>query len=152
LNTNEPLTFREAAIALGQEDDTGRSLRAMVLAREKQTGERIATRLGGEKRPKMQVTLSAIYTHLPELKPQRTHEDMSKSVRAYITAIEDRIADVAAEKIQELVMPHFKADRKRLTDLEDATDKLAEEDTKTLGLVEELSRLVAALTGAKKAS
>lgn len=152
MNTSQPLTFREAASALGMSDKTGRALRDRVLAREAQTGERIATRLGGKKRPKMQITLSALYTHLPELKPHRTNDDMSRSVRAYITAIEERIAEVTADKVQELVMPHFAEDRKRLVDIEDAVDALKSEDTKTLGLVEELSKLVAALSGARKAS
>jgi hypothetical protein len=150
----EPLSFRAAAVALKQKDATGRALKAIVLQREQALGIQIATRINqpDSARPHLRVTLGALYQHCPEFKPPRTSEDMTKSVRAYITAIEDRIAEVTADKVQELVMPHFHADRRRLADLESATDALKAEDKNTLGLVEELSALVAALTGAKKAS
>jgi hypothetical protein len=151
-STTDALSFRKAAEALKHSDRTGRALRALVLAREQQTGQRIATRMRGAKRPKMQITLSAIYAHLPELKPHRTNDDMTRSVRAYIDAIEERISEVAADKVQELVMPHFNADRRRLTQLETDSDALRKQDTDTLELVEDLSRQVATLTGAKKAS
>jgi hypothetical protein len=153
-STTEPLTFRAAAAALKQKDHTGRALKTIVLQRERELGLQIATRLNEpeSRRPHLRVTLSAIYQHCPEFKPPRTSEDMAKSVRAYITAIEDRISEVAAEKLQELMMPHFHADRRRLSDLEDDTKTLKTEGEKTLSLVEELSKLVAVLTGAKKAS
>lgn len=150
----EPLSFRAAAIALKQKDATGRGLKAIVLQREQALGVQIATRINqpDTARPHLRITLGAIYQYCPEFKPPRTSEDMSKSVRAYITAIEDRIAEVTADKVQELVMPHFRADRRRLAGLETATEELKAEDKKTLGLIEELSALVAALAGAKKAS
>ncbi len=152
--TTDPLSFRAAAEALKQKDRTGRALKAVVLQREQELGAQIATRINSpdSTRPHLRVTLSALYGHFPEFKPQRTAEDMTKSVRAYITAIEDRIAEVTADKVQEIVMPHFHADRRRLSALESETEELQAEDKKTLGLVEELAQLVAVLTGAKKAS
>ncbi len=148
-SATEPLSFRAAAEALKQKDTTGRALKAIVLQREKELSLQIATRLAGKKQPKMRVTLSAIYQHCPEFKPLRTSEDLTKSVRAYIAAIEDRISEVTADKVQELVMPHFREDRRRLSKLEAETEELKAEDQKTLGLVEEISKLVAVLSGAK---
>lgn len=138
--SNAPLTFRRAAEALGQEDASGRALKAMVLAREAQIGKPIASRMAGKKQPKMKVTLSAIYEHLPELREHKTGEQMMRQIRGYVSAIDDRITERAGEVVQELVMPHFRDDRRRIGVLETEGGELKE-------LVLHLSRQVADLAG-----
>ena len=141
---NVPLSFRAAAEALNQPDRTGRALKALVLKREQETGAPIAHRLGGQKQPKMRVTLASLYLIFPDLKPARAPDEITKSIRSYVTAIDHRIAEIAGEKVQELVMPQFREDRARLDQLELSRDQ-------TLLLVEQISKQLAFVTGAKKA-
>lgn len=144
LAPNAPISFRAAAEALQHPDRSGRALKAMVLKREAESGDQIARRLAGKKQPKMRVTLTALYFHFPEFKPPRTGTEVLKSARAYVEAIDARISEVTASKVQELVMPMFREDRKRL-------DKLESDSEETAETVESLARQVAAITGAKKA-
>lgn len=141
---NAPISFRAAAEALQQPDRSGRALKAMVLKREGETGDQIARRLAGKKQPKMRVTLTALYFHFPEFKPPRTSTEVLKSTRAYVEAIDARISEVTAAKVQELVMPMFREDRKRLDELETTSGE-------TVDAVEDLARQLATITGAKKA-
>lgn len=143
-SNSEPLSFRAAAEALKQKDQTGRALKAIVLKREQDIGIQIATRLGESKKPHLRVTLSALFQYCPEFKPHRTNDDMTRSVRAYIDAIEERISEVAADKVQEIVMPHFREDRRRITQVEN-------DQRETLELVNDLAAQVAGAVGAKKA-
>lgn len=112
------LTFREAAEALGwvddgatdaQRDAAARRLRWAVMAREKQTGQRIATRLGarGDRQPKTRITLGALSRHLPELQPPKAVE-LQTNLRAYLAELDDRIGELAAEEITRLVEPQIR--------------------------------------------
>ncbi|HKY40656.1 MAG TPA: hypothetical protein VJN18_32195 [Polyangiaceae bacterium] len=142
-----PLSFRQAAEALEQQDKTGRGLKAMVLAREAQTSTTIATRLRGKKQPKMRVTLSALYEHLPELRPHRTPGQIKRNIRDYIEAIDERIAEVTAGKVQELVQPQIAELRKRI----DSVGRDAEtKNQEALELIEDLAKQLSALLGAAK--
>ncbi len=112
------LTFREAAEALGwvddgatdaQRDAAGRRLRWAVMAREQQTGKRIATRLGvrGDRQPKARITLGALSRHLPELQPPKAVE-LRSNFDAYLASIDDKIGELAAEEITRLVEPQIR--------------------------------------------
>lgn len=142
--TTQPLSFRAAAEVLKQDDKTGRALKTVVLQREEELGIQIATRLGDSKKQHLRITLSALYKHCPEFRPHRTNNDMERSVRAYISAIEERISEVAADEVQKLVMPRFR-------DVERQLDEMREQDARTLGLVEGLAAQVAGAVGVKKA-
>lgn len=112
------LTWPEAAAALGWTEDgategqrtaAGRRLRWAVIAREKQTGTRIATRLGarGQRQPKTRISLSALAQHMPELKPSKP-DQLAASFRQYIADLDDRIGEIAAEEITRLVEPQIR--------------------------------------------
>ncbi len=145
--SNAPLTFRRAAEVLNQDDKTGRALRALVLAREAETGKRIATRLGGQLRPKMKVTLTALFQYLPELRAPKTEDQMMRQIRGYVEAIDDRIKERATEAVQSLVMPHFEDDRRRIASLEQTGEELQASSASLKGLVLKLSEQVAGLVG-----
>lgn len=144
VSTTQPLSFRAAAEFLQQDDRTGRALKTVVMQREEELGIQIATRLGESKKPHVRITLSALYKHCPEFRPHRTNNDMERSVRAYISAIEERISEVAADEVQKLVMPRFREVQARLRELE-------EQDARTLELVEGVAAQVAGAVGAKRA-
>jgi hypothetical protein len=84
------LTFRAAAERLGRTSDPdGRKLRAMVLAREKATGKRIAVRLAGPKRPRLRVALGALYRAFPELRSARV-DDLAELIRPMVERMDAR--------------------------------------------------------------
>lgn len=93
------LTFREAAAALGRKDDpTGRKLRELVLARERQTGKRIAIRLAGPKRPKLRVTLGALYRAFPEARASRT-DALARDLRRYVDELDARVRQIVRDEL-----------------------------------------------------
>jgi hypothetical protein len=85
----QELTWAEAAALLERVNDAaGRKLKAMVLAREKQTRKPIAIRLAGNRRPKLRVTLSAIRRSFPEMRA--AHEDgLALSLRHVATQLRE---------------------------------------------------------------
>jgi hypothetical protein len=112
VGTEELLSFRRAAAALGWPDTwaSGLRLKRAVLAREKQLGREIARRVG---RTHLRVTLGALYRALPELRREKSSENR-EHVREYLAGIDDRIYEHAARAVQELVEPQIKELRGRL--------------------------------------
>jgi len=123
----QELTFREAAQKLNRRRDSrGRALRAMVLAREKQTGKKIAIRLGGAVEPKMRITIGALYRAFPELMPARV-DDIARLVRPMLDRERARTLSVVQQEIREKVDPRLdrlekqgRIIRKALADLDKA--------------------------------
>lgn len=114
----QELTFREAASLLERVNDPdGRKLKLLVLAREKQTGRRIAIRLGGEKAPKLRVTLSAIRRAFPDLRA--AHEDgLALSLRH----VADHLREQGDARTKKLIQAELDADlRPRVGKLEKRT-------------------------------
>ena len=107
------LTFREAAAALGRKDDpTGRKLRELVLARERQTGKRIAIRLAGPKRPKLRVTLGALYRAFPEARSAHV-DDLALALRELGERFDDRTRLLVREILDRDVDPRIEKLEKR---------------------------------------
>jgi hypothetical protein len=96
----QELTWREASALLGRANDPdGRKLKLLVLAREKQSGRQIAIRLGGEKAPKLRVTLSAIRRAFPDLRA--AHADgLATSIRFLAAELDQRHDARTKELIQ----------------------------------------------------
>lgn len=101
------LTWNQAAKALGWTGKAaGRRLKRAVLARERQTGKRIATRLGSERRPDYRVTIGAIRRHLPELRPSKV-DDLRERFGEYLASIDTRMSDSIAHHVAEYVEPRL---------------------------------------------
>lgn len=105
---DQGLSYREAARALGHEkaDPSGRKLRAIVQARERQTGTPIAIRLNGALRPKSRVTLGALYTHFPELRTARD-DRLARSFKPLLEGTQQRIRQMVAEEIRDRIEPRL---------------------------------------------
>lgn len=155
--TQRLLTFREAAVKLNWVDDgateaeqesAGRRLRWAVLVREKETGKRIATRLGhrvasGE--PQARVTLGAIYRHFPEFRRHKG-DDLAADFRRYLGEIEETIAEQAAEEIGRLVQPQVDEVHERIDVAHDTAERARAEAAATLQRLKELEKVVEELT------
>lgn len=101
------LSFSEAAAELGRHrDPKGRKLRNMVVARELQTGRKIAIRLGGQKEPKLRITIGAIYRAFPELAPAKI-DDIARLMKPMLDRSEARTRDVVREEIDRDVLPRI---------------------------------------------
>lgn len=119
---DQELSFSRAAAELQREDDPiGRKLRNLVIARERETGTRIAIRLSNGKEPKLRVTIGALYRHLPELRPARV-DDLARLVRPMLERQEERLTARTEIQIQEKVdrdvLPRVEKAEKRLAILE----------------------------------
>lgn len=146
MSNGGPMSFRKAAAALGMGDSVASEnrLRRLVLAREKTTGQTIATRGQGKQRPIRGVSLRAIYRHLPELRPEpkTPTSTLVGQFRKYLEEIDEKLRVVAREEadaaIQETVTPQL--------------DELREQDQATLEMLNELAARVAATAGVKKSA
>jgi len=115
---DQELSFSQAAAELQREGDPiGRKLRNLVIARERETGKRIAIRLGGTKEPKLRVTIGSLYRHLPELRPARI-DDLARLVRPMLERQEERLTtrteNLIREKVDRDVLPRVEKVEKRL--------------------------------------
>lgn len=140
--SQELLTWPEAAAKLdgwlepdASEEEraaAGRRLRWAVMGREKQTGKRIATRLGarGDRQPKTRITMGALFRHLPELKRSNA-DQLSAAFRAYIDEMDEHIAEAAAGEITRLTQP-------QLAELHEKTDAANAKAARALRRVAEL--------------
>ena len=135
------LRWPEAAVELGWEPATapqarreaaGRRLRDAVMAAEQQTGQRIATRLRGRRQPKTRITLQALHRHLPELKRNKA-DQLAADFRGYLDAIDEKIADGAAEAVRHLVDPRIRELLKADADLQEKLAALAQRLAASLG-------------------
>ncbi len=131
---SQPMTWERAACVLKWDGrHRGRRLKRLVLAREKQTGKRIAIRLGGEQRTVYRVTMSALRKHCRDLFKSKVDE-VADNFKAYFKDLDERIASGVAEHVEEYVEP-------RLEELWQRDEKIAEQ-------VSELGRRVAHIAGA----
>lgn len=120
----EELSFREAALELGRKrDPRGRRLRAMVLARERQTGRPIAIRLSGPKEPKLRITLGALYRAFPELRPARV-DDLVAMARQLSERGDARTKTLVQEVLAQSVEPRLVKLEKRTAIHEEYLRKL----------------------------
>lgn len=106
---DQELSFHEAAKLLNRKRDSrGRALRAMVLARERQTKKQIAIRLNGEKEPKLRITIGALYRAFPELLPARV-DDIVRYVRPLLerqaAQQETKTRNVVREELEKDIAP-----------------------------------------------
>ncbi len=93
------LSFREAAQRLGRENDPdGRRLRTLVISRERQTGQRIAIRLGGAKAPKLRVTIAELTRRFPELREARG-DALARELRNYVGQIDERVRQIVRAEL-----------------------------------------------------
>jgi hypothetical protein len=125
----QEMSFREAAHRLNRRRDSrGRALRAMVLARERQTGKKIAIRLNGEKEPKLRITIGALYRYFPELQPARV-DDIARLVRPMLDRTLERASErtrsVVQEEIKKTVVPRIDRLEKQSQIIKSALAKLA---------------------------
>lgn len=105
---DQELSFHQAARKLNRRGDSrGRGLRAMVLAREKQTGKQIAIRLNGQKQPKLRITVGALYRAFPELLPARI-DDIHRLMRPMLDRAAEQTRLVVQEEIKATVDPRLK--------------------------------------------
>ncbi|HTJ17808.1 MAG TPA: hypothetical protein VL494_13605 [Steroidobacteraceae bacterium] len=128
------LTFRQMARRLGWSDTraSGRKLARLIRAREKETGRRIATTTeGGHRR----ITESALTRYLPELRRSKVDELMG-NFRAYLSDIDDRIAEGAAAYIAENVDPQIA--------------ELRADDQKLARMLDELGRRMVLVAGGNR--
>jgi hypothetical protein len=115
------MSFAQAAASLGWSGSKrARGLRLMrlVMAREREIGRRIATRIPNASRTNYRVTLSVLRRHLPSLFKSKVDE-LGENMRGYLAAIDEKIAEAAAEHVSEYVEP-------RLQELWDRDEHLAE--------------------------
>jgi len=89
-------------------------LKRAVLTRERELGKRIATRTGGHHR----ITESALTRWMPELRRSKVDE-LAANFRSYLTDIDARISEGAADYVAKNVDP-------RLDELWARDEKLAE--------------------------
>jgi hypothetical protein len=95
------MTFKEAARRLGRERDSeGRGLRRLVLVREKQIGRPIAVRLAGAKRPKLRVTLAALWRAFPEFRETR-HDALARELRGYVGQLDVRVRGLVRQFVRD---------------------------------------------------
>jgi hypothetical protein len=99
-----PLTFADAAHAVGWSDpeakgpraSAGRRLRRLVLRREKEIGHEFAIRdRAGDAR---WVTLGALTRYLPELRPHRL-DSIAAALRPLVEELEARMAKQVAKEV-----------------------------------------------------
>jgi hypothetical protein len=130
----EPLTIPEAQRRLGfKGDPQGRRLLRLLIAKERSAGARFLIRQGGGQRQRFKVTMTAIRRHAPDLLPSKV-DKLRRDFSGYMKAIDDRIAEGAAQHVQRFVEP-------RLSELYDRDEEIAES-------VDELAQRVAKLSGA----
>lgn len=111
-----------------------RRLKRMVFARERETGKRIATRMGTKRKPAYKVSLSALRRHLPELFKSKVDE-LEAVVTGYLAGIDERIAGKVADHVDEYVEP-------RLDELWQRDEKIAGQVMGLAAGVEALSKVV----------
>jgi hypothetical protein len=103
----EPLTWDRAAASVGWEGKgRARRLKRLVFAREREKGNRIATRYGKGRKQRTKVSLSALRKHCPELFRSKV-EDLADNLKAYLSEIDERIAAGAAQHVAEYVEPRL---------------------------------------------
>lgn len=126
-----PLSFPRAAEKLGwgKSEKSGRRLRRMVIAREKNSGREIATRGSGKSRPIRGVTLAALFRHLPELRSAPIDE-LSSKFRAYLSGIDDNLRLIARSEaetvVEEQVAPQLEELRAEDAAIQQRMNDLAE--------------------------
>lgn len=114
----------------------GRRLKHYVLRREKQTGEKIALRVGTPRKPAYRVTMGALHQYCSELFEKKSKVDSLQAVMtAHLKQIDERIAMGVAEHVEDFVEPRFQ--------------ELWERDEKIAEQVSELASRVAILAGAQ---
>jgi hypothetical protein len=115
---DQELSFSQAAAELQRQNDPlGRKLRNLVMARERQTGQRIAIRLSEGREPKLRVTIGAIYRALPELRPARV-DDLARLVKPMLDRQEVRTRALIREEIDQTVTPRLEMVEKKATAIE----------------------------------
>jgi hypothetical protein len=125
---DQELSFSQAAAELQREKDPiGRKLRNLVMARERETGKRIAIRLSSGKEPKLRITIGAIYRHLPELRPARV-DDLARLVRPMLERQEERhdarTRILIREENERDVFPRLEIVEKKATAIENCLREL----------------------------
>lgn len=129
------MTWDRAAGSLGWVGrGRARRLKRIVFARERDTGKRIATRMGSSRKPAYKVSLSALRRHLPELFKSKVDE-LETIVTGYLAGIDERIAGKVADHVEEYVEP-------RLDELWQRDEKIAGQVVVLASKVEALSRAV----------
>ena len=109
----QELTFREAAVALRRSNDPdGRRLKKLVIARERQTGKRIAVRLGGPKSPKLRVALGALYRAFPELRASHA-DNVAEAMATVVDRIDARTEKLIHKFIERRIEPRLLALEKK---------------------------------------
>jgi len=131
----ELLTLPQAQSRLKMKGPRGLRLKRYLLAKEKRTGKQIMQRLGGGKRASYRVTMSLLRKHCPELFKSKVDE-LQSNFRRYLSHIDARIREHAAEYVAEHVDP-------RLQELWQRDEMLAEN-------LDELGKRVAEIVGTKK--
>jgi hypothetical protein len=115
---DQEMSFSRAAQELQRQDDPiGRKLRNLVMARERQTGKKIAIRLSEGVEPKLRVTIGAIYRALPELRPARV-DDLARLVKPMLERQEARTRVLVQEEIDKSVMPRLGKVEKKAASIE----------------------------------
>ncbi len=152
--SQELLTWPEAASRLdgwlkadagdNEREAAGRRLRWAVMAREQQTGKRIATRLGlqGEGlEPKTRITMGALFRHLPELK-RSNPDQLAANFRTYIAELDDRIGELAAEEIERTVQPQIAELHGKVHAAQETADVANANASRALHQIEQLTKRV----------
>ena len=135
----ELLTMGAAQRALGLKwESRGRRLLRHVLAKETETGQRIAQRVttrGSGRKRHLRVSLSSLRRHCPELFPSAVDE-LQRGFRTYLSEIDERVATITDERIAATVEPRL--------------DELWERDEKIARSVKDLAVRVKSLAGVLK--
>jgi LPS O-antigen subunit length determinant protein (WzzB/FepE family) len=127
------LTLDQAAQQLHWEGrGRSRRLKRLLFARERQTKKRIMTRLGGDRRARYRITLSALRRYCPELFKSKVQE-LQDNLKGFLKSIDDRIADGVAEHVT--------------TEVEPRLQELWERDEQLAGNIQEVARRVEQLSG-----
>jgi hypothetical protein len=104
-DSTDLLTLPQAAKKLGLEDPRGDKLRRVLIQREKEKGQPIMTRVKGETRTNVYVTMYALRRGCPEL--FATKSSLAKDLQDYLTGIDDKVRAAAAEHVTKFVDPRI---------------------------------------------
>lgn len=126
MKSEEPLTFRQAACAIGWGNSEAAAvrLRRVVRSFEARTGRSVAFALNPDtRRPKHKLTLSRLFVCIPDLAKQKVDRVADEVRHMLDTTVEQRIGEALASKVE----PRLKELWDRDLALEERLDALKEE-------------------------
>lgn len=123
MNDHEPISLPEARKRIGYRKGW-RSLLNYLLARELSAGVHFVDRQRGRRRTRYRVTIAAIRAHCPELVPGEPKASTPDGIevnkmREALDLLDDKIVDLADERIRRRVEPKICALSSRVHDLEE---------------------------------